>query len=272
MIMENYINKEFYLPLLKEFCKKTIPLYKCGYPQGPFIPYTMPNYRNAPVKIIYIGQDSSDWTRCNILEDAYKDNCLEKYLEANCSNVNIENMFDWKNKNGAFWPFVEKLHLLIRTGVYFPDITSINNEHKEIIKEVGYGNLYSIEIPRTIKKRIDSYEDIEVWKLISDKKHYQMIREAAKPFETVKSMIEAYNPDIVFVLSWTEKDDFLAGTDFQRQNELLEEPFRAIYISKLYHTKIIWSLHPNRFSFERTNTEEMCHYLADTYKKIYTSI
>ena len=67
------------------------------------------------------------------------------------------------------------------------------------------------------------------------------------------------NPDIMFVLSWTEKDDFLAGTDFQRQSELLEEPFQAIYISKLYHTKIIWSLHPNRFSFERTNTEEMCN-------------
>ena len=271
IIMENYINKEYYLPLLKKFCEIALPLYECGYPQGPFIPYTMPNYKDAPIRIMYVGQDSSEWTRYNILEEAYKTNNLDEYLEANKSNVSIKNMFNWNNKSGAFWPFVEKLHLLIRTGKFFSDITSINNDQKTILKEVGYGNLYSIEIPGTIRKRIDSYEDIEVIKLITDKNKYQRIRDAAKPFETVKSMIEAYNPDYIFVLSWTDKDDFFEGTDFQRLEYGYEEDYRAIFTSKVYHTKIIWSSHPNRFSFLKTDVEEMCYFLAETYRQLDVS-
>lgn len=269
MKTENYINKEVYLPLLKEFCDKALPLYECGYPQGPFIPYTMPNYNKASLKIMYIGQDSSEWTRYNVLENAYRNNRLEEYLEENINNVHIGNMFDWGNKEGAFWPFVEKLHLLIRTGKYFSDIRSIDDTHKELIKEVGYGNLYSIEIPKTIRKRVDSFEEVEVIKLISDKKQYQGIRDAAKPFERVQSMIEAYHPDYIFVLSWRDKDDFFDNTDFQRQEEWFEDYFRAVFFSReQFNTKVIWSLHPNRFSFERTNTEEMCYYLADTFNQL----
>ncbi len=266
--MDNYINKEYYLPILKEFCEKTMSLYECGYPQGPFIPYTMPNYKSAPLKIMYVGRDTWEWTRCNVLIDAYKNGCLNDYLEANINNVDVDTMLKWKNKSKAFWTFVDKLHLLIRTNEYVSDLTSINKTQKEILNEVGYGNLYSIEIPATLKKRIDSFEDVKVWTLITNKEQYQCIREAAKPFETLMSMIEAYNPDYMFVLTWIDKDEFFEGTDFQRQENLYEEKFRAIYTSKQYQTKIIWSLHPNRFSFEKTDIEEMCYYLADTYNQL----
>lgn len=269
--MENRINKDYYLPLLKEFCLKALPLYKCGYQQGPFIPYTMPNYDNAPLKIMYVGRDTFYWESVETLTRAYQEDRLEDYLEANAKCVDVDKMLTWNNNSGAFWPFVNKLHLLLRTGFYVSDMSVINDNQKELLKEIGYGNLYSIEIPDTLKKRIDLYEDVNVWELISNKNQYYEICDAAKPFETIKSMIEAYHPDYIFVLSWTDKDDFFDCTDFQEENEWYDKDFRAVYISKSYHTKVIWSLHPRRFSFMGTNSEEMCFYLAKTYHQLEQS-
>ena len=85
-------------------------------------------------------------------------------------------------------------------------------------------------------------------------------------------MIEAYNPDYVFVFSWIDiEDDFLKGTDFLCQNEWFEDSFRSVFTSKQYNTKLIWTSHPNRYSFLQTSVEEMCTYLADTYKKLSKS-
>lgn len=49
----NCINTDYFKPFLQAFCEKTQPLYTCGYPWGPFVPYTMPRYNDADVKIFY---------------------------------------------------------------------------------------------------------------------------------------------------------------------------------------------------------------------------
>ena len=51
----NCINTDYFKPFLQAFCEKTQPLYTCGYPWGPFVPYTMPRYNDADVKIFYMG-------------------------------------------------------------------------------------------------------------------------------------------------------------------------------------------------------------------------
>lgn len=261
--MENKINKQYYLPLLKDFCNKTIPLYENGaYDQGPFIPYVMSNYYDASNKIMYVGRDTYYWESFETLLNAYKGDNLGLYLDANKRCVNVEKMLEWKNNTGSFWNMVDKLHLLIRTGNYYSDITTIGLEEKSLLEEIGYGNLYSIEILKTILKR---YEDDDY----QPPKEYWEICEAAKPFETLKSMIEAYNPDYVFVFSWIDKEnDFLKGTDFSFQKEWYEDSFRSVFTSKKYNTKLIWTSHPNRYSFLQTSVEEMCTYLADTYRKL----
>jgi ADP-glucose pyrophosphorylase len=259
--MENYINKDYYLPLLKEFCNKTMSMYDRGYDQGPFIPYTMSNYGKAPLKIMYVGRDTYYWESVETLKKAYQDNRLEDYLEANMKCVNVDKMLMWKNNSGSFWNFVNKLHLLIRTNQSVSDITAINEKQKEFLEEIGYGNLYSIELLETVKKR---HKEIS-WLRTSE---YNKICEAAKPFESLKSMIEAYHPDYIFVLSWSDKDDFFDDTDFQEKKEWFESNFRAVYDSKSYHTKVIWSVHPRRFSFLKTNLEDMCFYLANTYHQL----
>lgn len=275
--MENFINKDYYLPLLKEFCDKALPLYECGYPQGPFIPFVMPNYMTAPVRILYVGQDTREWTRYNVLKDAYEIDHLVDYLNANKSNVYVEKMLEWNNNSRAFWPFANQLHLLIRTGEYISDLSTINDDQKKLLGEMGYGNIFSIEIPKSLE-RIDSYEDVPVQELISNMEQYNSIREAAKPFEKIKTMIEAYRPDFIFILSWTEKPEILEDTDFLWQEKMYrdkDKKYRAVYLSNHYKTKIIWSIHPNRLGwlhFDKNDRADLIDFLADTYHLLSSEI
>ena len=61
MLERNSINTSIYLPLLEQFCKDCPELFSCGYPYGPFIPYTFPKYESASekssilVEILFIG-------------------------------------------------------------------------------------------------------------------------------------------------------------------------------------------------------------------------
>lgn len=261
--MGNNINKQYYLPLLKDFCNKSISLYEKGaYDQGPFIPYVMSNYINAPIKIMYVGRDTYYWEPYETLHKAFIEDNLSQYLDANIRCVTTNLMLTWKNNSGSFWNMVDKLHLLIRTGKFFSDITAIGDEEKLLLEEIGYGNLFSIELPQTIKKR---YEDDN----FGFPKEYWEICDAAKPFEKLKSIIKAYDPDYVFVFSWIDKeDDFFEGTDYEWQEDWFEDGFRSVFISKQYRTKVIWTLHPNRFKYLQTSVEKMCYYLADTFHRL----
>ena len=261
------INMGYFLPLLKEFCDKTIPLYDKGYDQGPFVPYTMPKYGSAPVKIMYVGRDTYYWEPIETLKKSYKENRLEDYLDANTKCVDVDKMLTWKNNSGSFWNFANKLHLLIRTGQLVSDITTIDEKQKEILEEIGYGNLYSIELIETLRKR---YEE----PTLLPSTEYYTICEAAKPFESLRTMIEAYHPDYVFVLSWIEKMDFLDGTDFQWQKDLYtdsDKKYRAVYLSNQYKTKVIWSLHPNsmwRQGLCKQDTDNLIHFLANSLNEL----
>ena len=261
----NGINMDYYIPLLKTFCQKTMSIYDKGYDQGPFIPYTMTNYSNAPIKIMYVGRDTYYWEPAETLKKAFRNNKLEDYLIANAKCVDVDKMLTWKNNTGSFWNFVNKLHLMIRTGQMVSDITTIDDKQKSILEEIGYGNLYSIEMLSTLRKRFEESE-------LPITSEYETICKAAKPFETLKSMIEAYHPDYVFVLSWIEKNDFFEGTDFVWQKDLYQDAdkkYRAVYLSNQYDTKVIWTLHPNamwRRGLSKNDTQELIEFLANTYR------
>lgn len=261
--MDNYINQEYFLPLLEDFYLKTKDLYDCGYDQGPFIPYTMPLYSKSKLKIFYIGRDTYWWCTYQVLESAYNNSLLSDYMNANKNCIDVNKMLSWKNKAGAFWTFVCKLHLLIRTGKYYDDITNITpkDEEYKLLEEIGYGNLYSIETQETLNK-----EERGVLRNISDIEKYHKICNAAQSFEKLKSIIEAYNPDVIFIMTWLDRDSFFEGTDYEWQKNYYNDKYRAVYLSKTYKAKIIWTLHPRRFSFLKTNIHEMCTYLDETLK------
>ena len=267
---QNYINKDYFLPLLRSFCEETMPLYKNGevYEQGPFIPYVMSGYMSSSPKIMYVGRDTFYWVPFDTLYNSFHNQHLEDYLDADAKCVDVDKMIEWNNNSGSFFNMVDKLHLLIRTGVYYPDITSIGYRELALLSEIGYGNLCPIEFPSTIDKRYGEHVNLEP--------EYWKICEAAKSFGTLKAMIEAYNPDVVFVLTWIDKEeDFFSGIDgdytwhkelFRQSDE--EKEYRAVYTSTKYQTKVIWSLHPNALSYKGFNKEDrkhLIHFLADTY-------
>ena len=264
---DNKINIDYYLPLLQEYCQKTLSIYDNHYHQGPFIPYTMSKYGCAPLKIMYVGRDTLSWEPAETLKEAYQENRLEDYMIANTKCVDVEKMLEWKNNTGSFWNFVNKLHLLIRTGQLVSDITSIDENQRDILEEIGYGNLHSIELIETLRHLFEEPE-------MPVTQEYLAICKAAKPFETLKSMIEAYQPDYVFVLSWIEKNEFFDGTDFEWQKNFYhdtDKKYRAVYLSKQYKTKVIWTLHPNamwRKGLNKNDTQNLMIFLANTLNQL----
>ena len=55
------INKEYFLPLVEEFCKAAYEIGPEGYPRhGLFVPYTFENYHSAQKKIFYMGGIQQD--------------------------------------------------------------------------------------------------------------------------------------------------------------------------------------------------------------------
>ena len=88
----NCINTDYFKPFLQAFCEKTQPLYTCGYPWGPFVPYTMPRYNDADVKIFYMGRDTYYWVEQEELFEAFTNHVLEDYLGKNAACVDVEKM------------------------------------------------------------------------------------------------------------------------------------------------------------------------------------
>ena len=206
----NCINTDYFKPFLQAFCEKTQPLYTCGYPWGPFVPYTMPRYNDADVKIFYMGRDTYYW-------------------------VEQEELFE--------------------------DIMQISAADKVILEEIGYGNINAIEQQTSLSK--EGY-----WEAITSLDGYCQIREAGRPFEKLKSVIEAYHPDFIFIFNWEERDDVFEGMDFEWQKVYYKDKLQAVYTLPGYSTKVIWTSHPRRYSYLGTNIEEMAGSLADTFAAI----
>lgn len=261
--MENNTDISYFKPLLEKFCETTIQNFDCGYPYGPFIPYTMPEYINADIRFFYMGRDTYGWVKKKELISDYKSGNLENYLIKNSSSVDVEKMLEWKNNAGSFWTMVAKLHLFIRTGQYHDDITIANQNDKKILNEIGYGNLNAIECPYSLQTE-------GIWKQITSQEKYWKIKEAGHVFEKIKLILEAYAPDYIFIFNWEERDDIFEGLDFKWHKEYYKDGIQAVYTIKGYKTKIIWSTHPRRYSFLQTNMKEMINNLSETIKTIHT--
>ena len=105
--------------------------------------------QNAPLKIFYVGRDTYYWKEIELMLDAFDNGNLESYLWENASAVDLETRLNWGNGSGAFWSFVNKLHLYIRTG-QIQDLNDLTEEDKAILQEVGYGNVNCMELDDTL--------------------------------------------------------------------------------------------------------------------------
>ena len=149
----NDINYSFFAPLFEDYIEKSKVVRKCGYWQLPFIPYTFPNYKTSPKKFFYVGRDTYYWCEYDSMYDENGEAAPLTYLMNNANYVSTENIRNDWGKSGAFWNMVGKLHLQLLTGTYHESIDELSIKDWELLKGIGYGNLFSIELPDTLKKK-----------------------------------------------------------------------------------------------------------------------
>lgn len=263
----NNINETYFVRRFEHIINDVTDIRRCGYGQMPFIPYTFSLYQSAPLKAFFIGRDTYYW--CDY-DESYANN-LRAYMKDNAEYVTIDNyQNDWST-SGSFWGMVGKMQLQLYTGKYYNSIEELTKNEWKILDSVGYGNLFPLELPSTLKKKKYNYghKGIErnEYEDIVDRVSYRTLQRKFQSFCNLKAIFEAYGePDVVFILSWSGSEKiFFEGLDYESKNEWYEHGLREVYLSKTHKTKVIWSSHPRRFSFLETNPQEMCQYLCDTY-------
>lgn len=257
-MMDNYCNTTVYSPLLTQFFQTGGSHYTCGYPHGPFIPYAMSGYRNAPLKVFYLGRDTYYWAPKEQLFNSMQNGTPDAYLKVNSEVVTPEDILKYNNQSGSFWNFVAKLHLYVRTGCIVDDINTLSEKDKQLISEIGYGNLNAIEVQKTL-------ENEGTWPEITSVPDYRKLCQAGRLLDNFKTLLDAYHPDYVVILTWDKKDDIFDGLNAHFLKDYYRDGIREVYEIEGYNTKLIWSVHPRRFSFMGTNVRQMILQLGELF-------
>lgn len=265
------INKEYFLPLVEEFCREAEQIGDDAYPDhGLFIPYTFENYHSAPKKIFYVGRDTAGWVKFDEMMQDFKRGELSNYLDKNSNVVTVLG----KNQNGTdehslkenwntsnkwnFWTYCQKLHLYITKGYTNVNITKLDDDDYQIIEQMGYGNLNSIE-------HDNSQKSMGIWDKIVDKYKFHQLRLASRKFDRLKHILDAYAPDLIIILNWENRDDVFEGLKFEWHKDYYIEGLRAMYSIEGYDTKILWSNHPNARSI---SVYDRIKIIGDTAKEL----
>lgn len=268
------VNKQYFLPLVEEFCKKAVDLGAESYPpHGLFVPYTFEKYEEAPIKIFYVGRDTYGWISFKEMMQDFKNGELGNYLQKNSNVVTVRgrNQVDadehslkegWnKNNRWSFWTFCQKLHLYITMHKKDVDLRELTDADYQSIEQMAYGNLNSIEHDRTLQKMGNMAR-------IADISKFQLLRDESRKIDRLRHIIEAYSPDLIIVLNWEERDDVFEGLEYRWEEQWYEDKLRAVYNIAGYKTKVLWSLHPAHFSYESINPCDMIEYLGNTAREL----
>ncbi len=254
-----------YIPLLKKYCKSNLDnVLNSGYPYIPFLPVAFPNYENNNPKIFYVGLEPYYWNRSTqLLIKSYRENKLEEIIEMNNKEVTPERiLIEWRENKGRFLEFVCKLHLYIRTkNIYSTsDLKHLSRDEEELIKEIGWGNMNSIEFRHTLQKEGN-------WNRVLPKQYYALKHTSEEILDPIINIIKAYNPDYIVLMGWGEREDHVfKGLQVDAHDEYLEKNYRAIYTTPEYGTKIIWTSHPYRFSFLGITQNEMLQFIGNCFR------
>ena len=243
--------EKIYLPLLEKFCSEIVQNKNLNDIPEVFVPIAMPNYIDAEKKIFYCGSDTFGWGEMSNLMEFFKDNDLKNYLTENNKWLTPEGIIKHSNNNPAsFWGLVIRLHLMIKTK-QLKSLSNLTDEDINHLNDIGYGNIYSIEHQKILKKR-------GVWENI-DKYVYDDIKSKSCMFDHLKLILNCFNPDIVFIFTWDESKEEDIFLDLKPEwNEVdFKKGIISTYTIEGYKTKLIWCLHPNRLRFKSMNADEL---------------
>lgn len=252
-----------YTNLLNEFCSESIDsLIDSGYPYLPFMPVIWSNYGMSNPRIFYVGRDTYYWIKSpEVLKEAYVIGDYSKIFNANDECVTPQRLTEeWSNNKGQFWLYVCRLHLMIRTGKLYSaeDLRHLNQEEKEFLKEIGWGNLNSIETTNALK-------DEDLWPLQNTSSYWKAVASSNAILNPLKNLIASYKPDYIFILSWPgNEEELFRDLKWTKIEQYYEYHKRALYRVEDFDTKIIWTSHPRALSFMGENQDNMIPYLVET--------
>jgi len=236
-IMPNYINKEYFRTIVGEFFEKNSPEFEeSGYPHEPFVPYVMPNYLKAPVKVFYVGIDTLNWEHAEDYIEKMKNGLVDEWLQEHADRCSILDMYT--ENATTFFSLVARIQLMIRTGRYYESLEDLNDEELEIVNEVGYGNTYSIELAKTLEG--------EGWNDYDYDKYCYFWENAYTMLDGFHHIINAYDPDYIIVANGSFVKD-TRGFQKLMANEVYDSEDMLLKVWEIEgcKTKVINVNHPN---------------------------
>ena len=242
-------------------------------PWGPMLPYVYPCYGMHEQRYFYIGRDTYGWdlgggNGFGDFFEKYDANDLGGYLCKNCEALSAEKRVSgWSGYTGSFWYVVNMLHLRLRYGKIV-DIKSLSPEMIEVLNEIGYGNLNSIELPVTLQKQ-------ECWDDIDQKKYWKIKGFAEKHIDCYNLIHDVFSPSVSIIMTLTgNENNYFRDMDYQK---LADETHGKLKVSvylvnrKGHRSIVIWTYHPHYLPRIKVSCECFVEYIAKVVEKYQVS-
>lgn len=256
---EDKNQRKIYSPLINDFKNQTKNLYKKLWIKkqddlsGLFIPHVFNDYYKAGIRYFYIGQDTYNWTG---LAKVYRLNENEYLKENNDWPNTIDSTLEWTNPY-TFWNFVNKMQLAFNDEKY-DSLNNLSVSQRLVLNQLGWGNLYSLEVFETIKK----YGD-EFYKSF-DHAVYSDLLEKSKSISKLKNIIDAFDPDYLIILAWQYVEEwYFQDLDVQFIESESIPNLLSIYKIRNTNKKILWTYHPQSLCRKSQDLNDLIKKIRD---------
>ena len=236
-------------------------------PWPPMLPYVYPKYWDSERRFFYIGRDTYSWSLGEGFSEffsKYDTGDFDGYLKENARVLTAADRIEgWAGRSASFWYVVNTLHLYLRLH-RMPDLWNLTSEEKDVLDEIGYGNLNSIELQQTLAKE-GYWNDM-------DQEKYQKIKDASESiFDRYELLFDAYNPQLSIITTWTGNEkNYFSGLEYEQIADETDGYLKVfVYrVSKQNRSSIvIWTYHPSYLPRIQVGVQEFVEKIAAVVEK-----
>lgn len=246
-----YSNKlvSTYTPKIREFIKEIQNVKLENLPE-PFLPIHGKTYGKGMPKIIFCGWETRNYRNLKQwVADANND--IENVIYWNEEFLEQE-FLKWRTNFGTdFWSFNLKILAALNNIEDWRELYREEAIHNEILSSFVWANIDSIErFQVTAEKLGCNYED------------WVKVKNASKRFDNFESLIEIYEPDIIFIEHWDADEAMLHVNIKYEKEEILNENL-WYYQTLNKKTEIFWLPHPRGHNSKKIDTEQLINIIIN---------
>lgn len=207
-----------YGELVKKIAEQVQGLPTSGIPV-PHIPIVGKNYDDCAYKIAFVGMETKGWppkTSKLLVKDDFPTFCdLAKNAPEEATTryenwLNENGMFEYREKS-AYWLFIK--HFL-QQFYKIKNLKIEKGKYHSIMSSFVWGNANAIE----------RYEVTAKQKHV-DKKVWQAVKKASRPFDSINHLIDATHPKVVIITYKAVDTTYItAGNDVQSEKHFFSLP------------------------------------------------